>query len=151
MLEKQQKRFRRHKRVRAKLFGTSKRPRLCVFRSAKHIYAQLIDDEKSKTLVSVSDLELNPKIKKGKSKVAIAYEVGKLIAKKALEKKFTEPSAHLPKRSEGREVNGVQRTTPRHALQGSAIEKVVFDRGGYQYHGRVKALAEGAREGGLQF
>jgi len=125
--EKKQKRYRRHKRVRAKLFGTAKRPRLCVFRSAKHIYAQLIDDEKGKTLAEDSDLKLKKskakitKLKEEKvrsRKAAIAYEVGKLIAKKALEKK---------------------------------IEKVIFDRGGYQYHGRVKALAEGAREGGLKF
>jgi len=115
MLKKKAKRYRRHKRVRAKIFGTKEKPRLCVFRSAKHIYAQLIDDEKGKTLAAASDQE----IKKGKkSKIEIAKAVGKLIAKKALEKK---------------------------------IEKVVFDRGGYQYHGRVKALAEGAREGGLKF
>ena len=106
----------RHRRVRAKIYGTAKMPRLCVFRSAKHIYGQLIDDEKSQTLVSASDLEL--RIKKGKTKVEKAKEVGKLIAKKAQKLK---------------------------------IEKVVFDRGGYKYHGRVKALAEGAREGGLKF
>jgi len=123
---KREKRYRRHKRVRAKLFGTLKVPRLCVFRSAKHIYAQIIDDEKGKTLTAASDLEIKRKIEKKvekekevrTKKVATAYEVGKLIAKKAQEKK---------------------------------IEKVVFDRGGYKYHGRVKALAEGAREGGLKF
>lgn len=134
MLEKRQKRYRRHRRVRAKISGTAKVPRFCVFRSAKHIYAQLIDDEKGVTLAAASDQELKVKSKKEKgkitskklkikesgkaAKVAIAYEVGKLIAEKALKKK---------------------------------IEKVVFDRGGYQYHGRVKALAEGAREGGLKF
>ena len=136
MLEKQQKRERRHKRVRAKIFGTSKVPRLCVFRSNKHIYAQLIDDEKAKTLVSANDLIIKSKIKNKKSKtqiknqkekkdkkmltrkISLAYEVGKLIAKKAIEKK---------------------------------IEKVVFDRGGYKYHGRIKAVAEGAREAGLKF
>lgn len=135
MLEKQQKRYRRHKRVRAKIFGTARRPRLCVFRSNKHIYAQIIDDEKGKTILSASDLEIKKskiknqrsKIKKEKNKetreplagkMAIAYEVGKLIAKKTLNKK---------------------------------IEKVIFDRAGYKYHGRVKALAEGAREGGLKF
>jgi len=117
MLEKQKKRLRRHKRVRAKIFGTAKRPRLCVFRSAKHIYAQLIDDEKGFTLAAASDSELK-KSKKLKTKKAKAFEVGKLIAEKAKAKK---------------------------------IEKVVFDRGGYQYHGGVKALAEGAKEGGLQF
>lgn len=139
MLEKQQKRSRRHKRVRAKLFGTAAQPRLCVFRSGKHIYAQLIDDEKGKTLAVASDLELKSAKRKAKiakpqlkdknlqeekkeivrtRKVAVAYGVGELIAGKALQKK---------------------------------IEKIVFDRGGYKYHGQVKALAEGAREGGLKF
>jgi len=117
MLPKQEKRIRRHKRVRAKVFGTAQVPRLCVFRSNKHIYAQLIDDEKGKTLVAASDLEIKYK-KKKITKNEKALEVGKLIAKKAMEKK---------------------------------IKKVVFDRGGYKYHGRVKALAEGAREGGLIF
>jgi large subunit ribosomal protein L18 len=135
MKKQQGKRYRRHKRVRAKIFGTLKRPRLCAFRSNKHIYAQLIDDEKGKTLATASDLELKPKTKKGKSKVAVAYEVGKLIAEKALGKKFAEASPNL---------------TPRSASQSSAIEKVVFDRGGYKYHGRIKALAEVAREGGLK-
>lgn len=115
MLEKQQKRLRRHKKIRAKIFGTKERPRFCVSKSLKHIYAQLIDDEKMKTLIAANDQE----IKKGKkSKTELAKEVGKLIAKKALEKK---------------------------------IEKVVFDRGGYLYHGRVKAVADGAREEGLKF
>ncbi|PIR02079.1 MAG: 50S ribosomal protein L18 [Candidatus Nealsonbacteria bacterium CG_4_9_14_0_2_um_filter_37_38] len=143
MLEKQQKRYRRHKRVRAKIKDTSKVPRLCVFRSTKHIYAQLIDDEKGQTILSSNDLgfkklktQIRPaaakaaaskqklKVREKKEqiirigKVAIAYEVGKLIAERALKKK---------------------------------IERVVFDRGGYRYHGRVKALVEGAREGGLQF
>lgn len=137
MLEKKQKRYRRHKRIRVKVFGTKQKPRFCVFRSAKHTYAQLIDDEKGKTILNSSDFELKaPKTKslshtkssvgrqKAKEektrsgKVALAHEVGKLIAKKALDKK---------------------------------IEKVVFDRGGYKYHGRVKAVAEGAREGGLKF
>lgn len=111
---KKEKRIRRHLRVRAKIFGTKERPRLSVFRSAKHIYAQLIDDEKDQTLVAASDLELKKKAKKQE----IAKEIGKLLAKKAKAKRITE---------------------------------VVFDRGGYQYHGRVKALAEGARSGGLKF
>ena len=139
MLKKQQKRYRCHKRVRAKIAGTSKVPRLCVFRSGKHIYVQLIDDEKGKTLLSANDLKLkslSPKVQASKlkaktkklnekkeeilvtGKVASSYEVGKLIAKMALDKKF---------------------------------EKVVFDRGGYKYHGRIKAVTEGAREGGLKF
>lgn len=116
MLKKVENRRRRHRRVRAKAHGTAKVPRLSVFRSAKHIYAQLIDDEKGKTLLSASEREL--KKSKGLKKADKAKEVGRLIAKKALEEK---------------------------------IEKVVFDRGGYKYHGRVKALAEGAREGGLKF
>jgi len=128
---KQEARYRRHKRVRAKIFGTARRPRLCVFRSLKHIYAQLIDDEKGRALVAASDLELkgkrtkelkNKRTKEQKEKrigkITIASEVGKLIAQKALKKK---------------------------------IKEVVFDRGGYKYHGRVKGLAEGAREGGLKF
>ncbi len=129
MLNKREKRIWRHKRVRAKIKGTSDKPRLCVFRSAKHIYAQLIDDEKGKTIASASDLEIK-NIKKKTSvpkrepsasksrKTELAREVGKLIAEKAIQKK---------------------------------IKKVVFDRGGLIFHGRVKVLAEGAREGGLQF
>ena len=134
MLEKRKKRYRRHKRVRAKVFGTSKVPRFCVFRSAKHIYVQLIDDEKGKTLVAASDLELKKSEVKGKKlkkkeektkeekkqlsrKAVVAYQVGKLIAEKALKKK---------------------------------VKKAIFDRGGYKYHGRVKTVAEGVREGGLK-
>ncbi len=118
--EKIKKRERRKKRVRSKIKGTKERPRLSVFRSNKHIYCQLIDDLEGRTLLSASSLELkNSKVdKKFTRKVAIAFEVGKLIAKKALKK---------------------------------GIKKVVFDRGCYKYHGRVKALAEGAREGGLKF
>ena len=119
MQKKQEKRNRRHKRVRAKMSGTAQRPRLCVFKSGKHIYAQLINDEKGKTLVAASSQEIkNPKSKVQPPKIYIAKEVGKSLAQKALEKK---------------------------------IEKVVFDRGGYLYHGKIKALAEGAREGGLKF
>ena len=121
---KKQKKQRRHKKIRMKISGTDKVPRLCVFRSNKHIYGQLINDETRKTLVEVSDLKKIKKAKDSKEegarkgKIAMAFEVGKLLAKESLEKK---------------------------------IEKVVFDRGGYKYHGRVKALAEGAREGGLKF
>ncbi len=113
MATKQTRRKIRHKRIRAKVTGTSKKPRLSVFRSASHIYAQLIDDEKGKVLVSASDLA----IKKGQ-KSEKAKQVGKLIAQEA---------------------------------EGKKIKAVVFDRGGYSYHGRLKALAEGAREGGLKF
>ncbi len=124
MLKKRLKRQRRHRRVRAKIKGTAKVPRLCVFRSAKHIYAQLINDEKGKTLIAANDLAIKkptgPKISKSKKEKRYieAYRVGELIAQKGVKK---------------------------------GIEKVVFDRGGYKYHGKVKALAEGAREGGLQF
>jgi len=116
MLEKQQKRYRRHRRVRAKIVGTKDCPRLSVFRSSQHIYAQLIDDDKRQILASVDDLKL--KKKKGLTKTQLAKEVGRSIAKKALAQK---------------------------------IKKAVFDRGGYKYHGRVKAVAEGAREEGLKF
>ena len=111
----------------AKIFWTSSVPRLCVFRSSSHIYAQLIDDEKGVTLAAANNKGLKSKSQKKKAekdkksvggKVAAAYELGKLIADIALKKR---------------------------------IEKVVFDRGGYKYHGRVKALAQGAREGGLKF
>ncbi len=104
--------------MRAKVKGTAKRPRLSVFRSNKHIYAQLIDDEKGKTLMSVNDLSLKSAGKKSGKKSEIAKIIGQEIAKKAEEKK---------------------------------IKKVVFDRAGYKYHGRIKAVAEGAREAGLEF
>jgi large subunit ribosomal protein L18 len=114
MLAKQEKRIKRHARVRARVIGSNEKPRLCVFRSNSHIYAQLIDDNKNSTIVSANDIEISGK----KDKATASKEVGALLAKKAAEKKITE---------------------------------VVFDRGGYKYHGRVKALAEGAREGGLKF
>lgn len=118
MLEKQVKRIRRHKKIRSRVRGTVDIPRLCVFRSANHIYAQLINDKEGKTLVSAEDSDIK-KRKSGESgKVSLAFEVGELIAKTAQENK---------------------------------IKKVVFDRGGYKYHGRVKALADGARKGGLEF
>ena len=117
MLEKKEKKIRRAKRVRAKIKTTGRLPRLSVFRSRKHIYAQIIDNNKNRVITSANDYKIKKKLK-SKRKLDIAFEVGKLIAKKALEKK---------------------------------IEKVVFDRGSYKYHGRVKKLAEGAREGGLKF
>jgi large subunit ribosomal protein L18 len=103
------------KRIRAKVVGTANLPRLSVFRSNKAVYAQLIDDDNQCTLASASSFEIS---KDKSANIAIAKEVGKKIAEKAL-------------------VTG--------------IKAVVFDRNGYLYHGRVKALAEGAREGGLQF
>ncbi|MBU1045868.1 50S ribosomal protein L18 [Patescibacteria group bacterium] len=117
MIERRIKRIQRHNRVRGRISGEKDRPRLCVFRSANHIYAQLINDDTQKTLVSAKDTEVK-KDKEEKGKTGIAFKTGELVAKKAQEKKIT---------------------------------KVVFDRGGYKYHGRVKALAEGARKGGLKF
>ena len=116
MSVKQQKRIRRHKKIRMNMRGTKECPRFCVFRSNQHIYAQLINDENGKVLISVSDRDV--KIKKASKKSDMAKEVGKLIAKKAMENK---------------------------------IEKVIFDRGGFVFHGRIKAVADGAREGGLKF
>lgn len=113
-----EKRQRRHKRVRAKIQGTADVPRLSVFRSLKHIYAQLINDDKAIVLITANDGEIKKGKDKKDNKMLIAYEVGKLIAEKAKTKK---------------------------------IKKIVFDRGGYKYHGRVKRLAEGAREQGLNF
>ena len=111
-IDKNEARLRRHRRVRNKISGTAARPRLDVFRSAKHIYAQIIDDEQGVTLVSASTMDKDFNGNGGN--VEAAAEIGKKVAAKALEKGITE---------------------------------VVFDRGGYVYHGRVKALADGAREG----
>lgn len=116
--EKTQKRQRRHSRIRAKIKGTLAKPRLCVFKSSQHTYAQLIDDDNNKVLVSSSSLELNKPLRAGAVKTEAASEVGKLIADKAMKKK---------------------------------IEKIVFDRSGFKYHGRIKALAEAARKAGLKF
>lgn len=107
-------RLRRHRRVRGKISGTAERPRLAVFRSSKHIYAQIIDDVAGVTLASASSMDKDFEGFGGN--IEAATKVGNAIAKKALEK---------------------------------GINTVVFDRGGFVYHGRVKALAEGAREGGL--
>ena len=114
----QERRERRRRRVRAKVYGVSSRPRLNVFRSAKHIYAQLIDDDLGHTLAAASSLEADILGQKGLKKVEEAVAVGKLLAQRAQEKH---------------------------------IKQVVYDRAGYRYHGRVKAVADGAREGGLEF
>lgn len=106
-----------HGRIRKKVSGTEQRPRLCVFRSLNHIYAQVIDDTKGETLCSASTVEKGLREKTG-GNLAAAAEIGKLIAERAKAK---------------------------------GIETVVFDRGGYIYHGRVKGLAEAAREAGLKF
>ena len=108
---------RRHTRVRKKVFGTAERPRLCVFRSEKNIYAQIIDDVAQKTLVAASSLDKDFAVKAGSNKEA-AKVVGEMVAKRAIEK---------------------------------GIKTVVFDRGGYIYHGRIQQLAEAAREAGLEF
>lgn len=106
---------RKKRRTRQKIKSFSNRLRLSVFRSNKHIYAQIIDDQKQETLAAASDFEIN---KKDIQKKKQAFETGRMLAKKAKKKK---------------------------------IKKVVFDKGSYKYHGRIKALAEGAREGGLEF
>lgn len=111
---KREKRIRRHTRVRSVVTGTEVRPRLSVFRSGSHIYAQVIDDTKGVTLAASSSLEVKSKL----AKTDKSREVGKAIAEKALAAK---------------------------------VKQVSFDRGGFRYHGRVKALAEAAREAGLEF
>lgn len=117
--DKRAARKKRHRRVRGKVFGTPDRPRLCVFRSANNMYAQVIDDVAGETLASASTLldEVKEKCSNTGNKEAAGY-VGELVAKRALDK---------------------------------GITKVVFDRAGYKYHGRVKALADSARENGLDF
>ena len=118
-INKNEERLKRHKRVRGKVKGTAETPRLSVYRTLTHIYAQLIDDVKGNTLVTASTLDKEIKATlEGKDKKAQAFAVGELIAKKAKSKK---------------------------------IKAVVFDRGGYLYTGRVASLADGAREGGLEF
>jgi large subunit ribosomal protein L18 len=109
---KSERRYRRHLRVRKKLFGTTDRPRLVVFRSVKHITAQLVDDGGRRTLFTITDGGIEG------TKTTRAAEVGKRLAARAKE---------------------------------AGVSKIVFDRGGYRYHGRVKALADGARQGGLEF
>jgi large subunit ribosomal protein L18 len=115
-IEKKEIRARIHRRIRRKLSGTAERPRLAVFRSVAHIYAQVIDDGAGQTLISASSVDKGGKTSGGN--VAGAKAVGKLVAERAKEK---------------------------------GIKSVVFDRGGYQYHGRIKALADAAREAGLEF
>ena len=111
------RRYRRHLRVRKKVTGTAERPRLVVYRSLKHIYAQLVDDQRGVVLLGVSD-QLKDLVVTGAGKVARGKAVGQRIAARA---------------------------------KAAGVSKVVFDRAGYRYHGRVQAVAEGAREGGLEF
>ena len=117
---KQEKRQVRRYRIRKKVEGGAERPRISVYRSLNHIYAQLIDDASGKTLAQANDTlaEAKAKLGEGKGKVGLAKAVGKLLAERA---------------------------------KAIGIERAAFDRGGYLYHGRVRALAEGAREGGLEF
>lgn len=110
---KKNKRLQRHKKVRKKITGSTNNPRLSIFKSSQHIYAQIIDDSVGQTIVAQSDLGIKQGTKKEK-----AFKVGENVAKKALLKK---------------------------------IKQIVFDRGGFKYHGRISSLAEGARKGGLQF
>ena len=122
MLEKQIKKIRRHNRVRAKIKGTIEIPRLCVSRSSKHLSVQLIDDVAGKTILSLNDSKIKvSSTEKGKS------EGNKVLMARAIGKEIAEKAVAVK------------------------IKKIVFDRGGYKYHGRVKAVAEGAREGGLEF
>lgn len=118
--KKEERRKKRHLRVRKRVFGTPERLRLSVFRSSKHIYGQIVDDLRGHTLVAASSLdpEVRERVAAVPGKTEVAREVGRLLARRAREK---------------------------------GILRVAFDRGGYLYHGRVKALAEGAREGGLEF
>ena len=118
-LSRDLKRQRVHQRVRMSVSGTAERPRLCIYRSLDHIYAQVIDDRAGRTLASASSADKDTKRNlKGGGNVAAAKVVGKAVADRA---------------------------------KAAGISKVVFDRGGYKYHGRVKALADAAREAGLQF
>ena len=117
--QKTQARLKRKKRIRKKLVGSANRPRLCVFRSAKHIYAQVIDDAVGQTLASASSTEKAVQgNSKSKNKLTDANAVGEMIGRRAMEK---------------------------------GIQQVVFDRNGFLYHGRIKAVSEGARKAGLKF
>jgi large subunit ribosomal protein L18 len=115
-LDKKEIRTRIHKRIRRKISGTTERPRLAIFRSVAHIYAQVIDDSKGVTLVAASSVDKGAKTNGGN--VAAAKAIGKLVAERAKDK---------------------------------GVKQVVFDRGGYAFHGRVKALADAARAAGLEF
>jgi len=115
--DKNEARVKRHLRVRKKIVGTAERPRLNIFRSSKHMYAQIIDDTRGVTIVSASTVDKGAKVENG-GNIEAARQIGTLIAQRAKEK---------------------------------GIEKVVFDRSGYLYHGRVQALADAAREAGLDF
>lgn len=114
---REERRYRRHLRVRKKIVGTAARPRLVVFRSLKHVYAQLVDDDRGHILAAASD-RVKDLVREKPGKVGAAFAVGKRLAASA---------------------------------QALGLKRVVFDRAGYRYHGRVRAVADGAREGGLEF
>ncbi len=119
MILKEEARKRRHVRLRKKVSGNVEKPRLCVYKSLNHIYAQIVDDTKGHTVAAASTLDKEIKSEGGhKGNVAMAKKIGQLLATRAIK---------------------------------AGVKKIVFDRGGYRYHGRIKALAEGAREGGLEF
>jgi len=120
LIDRNSERRRIHKRIRTKISGSSERPRLCVYRSSRYMYAQIVDDSRGKTLAAASTIEkdLRGECKKGTGNIEASKLVGKAIAERAKSK---------------------------------GIEAVVFDRGGYLYHGRIKAVAEAARESGLKF
>lgn len=120
LIDRSRERLRIHKRIRTKISGTPERPRLCVYRSSRYIYAQIVDDSQGKTLTAASTIEksLREECGKGTGNIEASKLVGKKIAERAKSK---------------------------------GIETVVFDRGGYLYHGRIKAVAEAARESGLKF
>jgi large subunit ribosomal protein L18 len=117
-INKNDTRKKRHQRIRKRVAGTPERPRLNIYRSLSHIYAQIVDDTKGVTLTSASSLDATLRSEKNGGNLAGAQAVGKLVAERA---------------------------------QTAGITRVVFDRGGYLYHGRVQALADAAREGGLEF
>lgn len=116
MKSSSQARVKRHRRIRKKVTGTAERPRLAVFRSNKHVYAQIIDDVSGRTLASASSVD--PTLRSDSNSVESAGKVGSLIAQRAVD---------------------------------AGVSSVVFDRGGFKFHGKIKALADGAREKGLQF
>lgn len=155
------KRWRRHKRVRNRVVGTPERPRVCVFRSNAHIYAQLIDDTAGRTLASVSSLKLEAPAAKPVAKAAKAEAKadaslkaggeGKAEGKKGKKDKAADVGEKAA--AAGRKIL-VAREVGKllaEAAKSKGVNKVAFDRGGYLYHGRVAALAEGAREAGLDF
>jgi large subunit ribosomal protein L18 len=146
--QNQYKRWRRHKRVRNRVNGTAERPRIVVFRSNAHIYAQLIDDVAGRTLLSVSSLKLDAPAAKAAPKAEAEAEEGKKPKKGKKGDAAAEKAAVAGRKIElAREVG----RKLAEAAKAKGYQKAAFDRGGYLYHGRVAALAEGAREAGLDF